>query len=237
MWGCFAKGQQCMSLSNLSPSILFGVIVVVAVIVWLLTRKPAPVADQPVSRKPGLGLFTWILIILAFCLTLYNLPWLFAHVPLSNKPVVLPFSSPSAPSPTPPAHGTRAYYVWFARQAALEVHYNPDAFVNQIETESHFSPSAHGSSGEIGIAQFMPATARAWGVNPADPESSLKGAARMMASYLSRYGGDYAKALAAYNAGAVTTDQAIARGGAHWKAYLPLVTQRYIAKILTGVQV
>jgi soluble lytic murein transglycosylase-like protein len=54
--------------------------------------------------------------------------------------------------------------------------------------------------GALGIAQFMPATAKEVGVNPLDPIASIDGAGR----YLKRmYGstGDWGLALAAYNWG------------------------------------
>ena len=53
-----------------------------------------------------------------------------------------------------------------------------------------------------------------------------------MATLLGSYGGDEAKALAAYNAGSGTVDHAVAVGGANWQAFLPLETQRYIHTIL-----
>lgn len=55
----------------------------------------------------------------------------------------------------------------------------------------------------------MPATAKAWGVDPLDPIASLKVAAKQMAGYVRTYrkqghslNESYKRALAAYNAGA-----------------------------------
>jgi soluble lytic murein transglycosylase-like protein len=132
--------------------------------------------------------------------------------------------------------GTRAYYVALARQDAQEVRINPDCFVRQINQESGFNPHALSPAGAIGIAQFMPETARTWGVDPHNPEQSLKGAARLMAHLLSTYHGDYAKALAAYNAGENAVNRAVSRGGASWVAYVPLETQHYIQTIMGGMQ-
>lgn len=55
-------------------------------------------------------------------------------------------------------------------------------------------------AGAIGIAQFMPATAAEWGVNPYDPLQSIDGAGRYLA-WLYRKTGTWAQALAAYNWG------------------------------------
>lgn len=73
--------------------------------------------------------------------------------------------------------------------------------IAQGRQESGFQTDVVSPSGAIGISQFMPGTAASLGVNPRDPQSSIMGQARLMASYLSQFGGDVAKALAAYNAG------------------------------------
>jgi hypothetical protein len=123
-------------------------------------------------------------------------------------------------------------YVAIARQAAISVGIPPDYFVKQIYAESGFNPYAHSPSGAVGIAQFTPSTAAAMGVNPYDPVSALCGAARYMARLSNSFGGDYAKALAAYNAGSAAVNHAVATGGANWLAYMPLETQNYVHKIM-----
>lgn len=123
-------------------------------------------------------------------------------------------------------------YVSMARQAAIDAGISPDAFVRQIQQESGFNPNAGSPAGAEGIAQFMPATAASMGVNPYDPSSALPGAARLMASLAAQFGGDYSKALAAYNAGAGAVDSAVAQGGGNWLAYMPAETQNYVAVIM-----
>lgn len=78
----------------------------------------------------------------------------------------------------------------------------------------------------------MPSTARGWGVDPSNPVQSLSAAADHMAWYISHYGGDYAKGLAAYNAGTATLDSALSQCGPKWKACVPAETQRYIIAIM-----
>jgi hypothetical protein len=71
----------------------------------------------------------------------------------------------------------------------------------QIWQESRFNPRARSSAGAQGIAQFMPGTARAYGLtNPFDPEQAISAQAHMMRDLLREFG-SVPLALAAYNAG------------------------------------
>lgn len=142
------------------------------------------------------------------------------------------------PTPTPQASDTgplilpSSDYVAIARQAAASAGISQDYFVRQINQESGFNPYARSSAGAIGIAQFIPSTAAGLGINPYDPVASLYGAARYMARLSNSYGGDYAKALAAYNAGPPAVTRAVNSGGANWLAYTPTETQRYVHAIM-----
>lgn len=55
--------------------------------------------------------------------------------------------------------------------------------------------------GALGHFQFMPDTAKQYGVDPADLVSSAKGAAKYLATLRDQFGGDVRMALAAYNWG------------------------------------
>ena len=71
----------------------------------------------------------------------------------------------------------------------------------QLLAESNFNPSAVSAAGAQGIAQFMPATAAAYGLrDPFDPVASIDAQARLMAELLGQFG-SVELALAAYNAG------------------------------------
>ena len=147
--------------------------------------------------------------------------------PSSDKsqqpPSAQPLHAPNAP---------QGSYLDIAWQAALSVGINPDLFIRQIRQESAFNPGAISPAGAIGIAQFMPATAANMGVDPYNPEQSLYGAAHLMGNLSAMYGGNYAMALAAYNAGPGIVQYAINMGGSNWRAYLPAETQNYIAVIM-----
>jgi soluble lytic murein transglycosylase-like protein len=71
----------------------------------------------------------------------------------------------------------------------------------QIEAESSFDPYAVSPAGAEGIAQFMPATAAAYGLHdPFDAEAAIDAQAHLMSDLLREFG-SVRLALAAYNAG------------------------------------
>ena len=155
------------------------------------------------------------------------------HTPPQHASVSPAISHQRTQVTTVPVSYTMANdYVSMARQAAIDAGISPDAFQRQIQQESGFNPNAGSPAGAQGIAQFMPATAASMGVNPYDPSSALPGAARLMAGLAAQFGGDYAKALAAYNAGPGAVQSAVAAGGANWLAFMPAETQNYVAIIM-----
>ena len=110
-------------------------------------------------------------------------------------------------------------------RAALRHDVPMNMLAAQLYAESNFNPFARSPAGAQGIAQFMPATARAHGLrDPFDAEASIEAQARMMRGLLDRFGST-ALALAAYNAG----PGAVARHG----GVPPFAeTRAYVAKIL-----
>ena len=71
----------------------------------------------------------------------------------------------------------------------------------QIYAESNFNPNAGSPAGAQGIAQFMPGTARSYGLrNPFDPAAAIDAQAHLMHDLL-RQLGSVPLALAGYNAG------------------------------------
>ncbi len=135
----------------------------------------------------------------------------------------------------PPMTLPKSAYVAIAQQDATNAGISPDYFTRQINQESGFNPNAVSPSGAVGIAQFLPSTARGLGIDPWDPSAALNAAAHLMASYANNYGGDYAKALAAYNGGSGTVQYAIsACGAANWMNCLPGETRNYI-RVIMGI--
>jgi soluble lytic murein transglycosylase-like protein len=119
----------------------------------------------------------------------------------------------------------RALAAKVARRHGLD----PDLVLAVVGVESAFRPEAVSPKGAQGLMQLMPATASALGVWDAlDPAANLDGGVRHLGSLLTLYGGDVARALAAYNAG----EGAVARHGGippyrETRAYVRRVLERY----------
>jgi hypothetical protein len=108
------------------------------------------------------------------------------------------------------------------RRAARRYGVSPKILYRQLQAESGLNPNARSNRGAQGIAQFIPSTARAYGVNLNDgnPTDDIFGAAHYMRDNLKRSGGDYASALRIYNSGSPTGHSAETNG--------------YVQKILGG---
>jgi soluble lytic murein transglycosylase-like protein len=72
--------------------------------------------------------------------------------------------------------------------------------------ESGFNPAAISLKGARGVMQLMPGTARAMGVDASDPGGNIEGGVDYLSRMIKRFGGNLAKALAAYNAGPEAVD-------------------------------
>jgi Transglycosylase SLT domain/D-alanyl-D-alanine carboxypeptidase len=78
---------------------------------------------------------------------------------------------------------------------------SPGLLAAQLMAESGFNPRAVSPAGALGIAQFMPATARSYGLrDPFDPVASIDAQAHLMSDLLRQFR-SVPLALAAYNAG------------------------------------
>jgi soluble lytic murein transglycosylase-like protein len=128
---------------------------------------------------------------------------------------------------TPQYNGKyRGEYLALARDAARKHGIPEDLFLRLVQQESGWNPRAKSHKGALGLAQLMPATARALGVNPMNPRENLEGGARYLKRQYEKFR-TWHLALAAYNAGPAAVEK---YGG------IPPYkeTQNYVRVILGG---
>lgn len=119
---------------------------------------------------------------------------------------------------------------------ATEKYGLPDGLLAAVASaESSFNPKAKNSnSGAAGMFQFMPATAKGYGIDPYNVNQAADAAGKMLSGLIAKYDGDVAKALAGYNWGGGNVDKAVKKYGDNWFSHAPSETQKYIKKILGG---
>jgi membrane-bound lytic murein transglycosylase D len=173
-----------------------------------------------------------------------------------------PVSPPKAPArpgrPPPPAFQPVPHYdLWMGRirnrpapanagslmpklRAAFAAEGVPPELAWIAEAESSLNASARSPVGARGLFQFMPETAKAMGLSTfmpderTHPEKSARAAARYLRALHGRFG-NWALALAAYNAGEGRVSRTLAKRGA--KSFtaiadaLPAETRMYVPKV------
>ena len=117
-----------------------------------------------------------------------------------------------------------ARYVETIARAAMRWNVSAALIAAQLYAESNFNPFAVSGAGARGIAQFMPGTARSYGLaNPFDAAASIDAQAHLMRDLLRRFA-SVSLALAAYNAGP---------GAVEGCGCIPYAeTRAYVARIL-----
>ncbi|MBW7921487.1 MAG: lytic transglycosylase domain-containing protein [Rubellimicrobium sp.] len=112
-----------------------------------------------------------------------------------------PVEVPPPPGSVPAWQGTYSGpWLDVARSAALRHGVPEDLFLRLVQQESRWNTGAVSPKGAVGLAQLMPATAAALGVDINDPGANLDGGARYLRRQFDRFG-SWPLALAAYNAG------------------------------------
>lgn len=109
-----------------------------------------------------------------------------------------------------------------------------------IMAESSGNPNAVSPKGAFGLAQLMPDTARdpGYGVPPLrddSPEENVRLGNDYLMAMLKKYNGNQRLALAAYNSGPSSVDNALRKAGGNESAaleFLPQETQKYVPKVM-----
>ncbi|WP_223421134.1 lytic transglycosylase domain-containing protein [Tateyamaria pelophila] len=91
-------------------------------------------------------------------------------------------------------------YLTMAKSAAQKHGVPVNLFLRLVQQESGWNSKAVSHKGAYGLAQLMPETARALGVDRKDPAENLEGGARYLKQQFQTFG-NWRLALAAYNAG------------------------------------
>lgn len=174
----------------------------------------------------------------------------------------LPPPKPPQPGvPPPQVQPVPHYDLWLARvkgrplpkrasellpqlRAAFVAEGVPPELVWLAEAESSFNPVARSPVGAKGLFQFMPETAKAYGLRTllpderTDPVKSARAAARYLRQLHGRFG-NWALALAAYNAGEGRVSRTLAaKKATSFTAIadaLPAETRMYVPKVLALV--
>lgn len=135
---------------------------------------------------------------------------------------------------------------WRARRyagmmrAIFREHDLPEELVNLAFVESDVNPRATSHAQAAGIWQFLPSTARTYGMRTTaavderrDPEKSTRAAAEHLRSLYRRFQ-TWPLALAAYNAGEHAVQRAVNRQHTRnfWQLRLPRETRRFVPKFM-----
>lgn len=105
----------------------------------------------------------------------------------------------------------------------------PAGLLNAVgHQESGWDNSARSPAGAEGLFQFMPPTAKQYGIDPNDPQQAAQGAARMYGELYKKYNGDVDKTLAAYNWGQGNVDK-------YGLEKAPKETRDYISRITSAM--
>lgn len=105
-----------------------------------------------------------------------------------------------------------------------KVHGLPSGLLRRVAwQESRFNDAAKSPAGAVGLFQFMPATAKEFGINPLSATQSAQAAAKYLEQLYKRFG-NWSDALASYNWGQGN----VAKKG---RFASPKETQKYFASI------
>ena len=156
-----------------------------------------------------------------------------AGVPFFNLPPPEPLGAAAAMAyPAPQSQGPfvmcdplpEAYITPVVAEAATRESLEPRVIRAVIQQESGFRPCVVSKKGAQGLMQLMPATAEKFGVNdPFDVRQNIDGGSKFLKELLTKYGGNLAQALGAYNAGPAGDPQ-------------NAETAAYVAEILKSLQ-
>jgi soluble lytic murein transglycosylase-like protein len=114
---------------------------------------------------------------------------------------------PPAPAVKPAESNTARTPHELVDRAASKAGLPPELVHSVAKAESGYNVAAVSRKGAIGLMQLMPGTAAELNADPRNPQQNAEAGAKYLADLLVKYGGDVAKAVAAYNAGPGAVDK------------------------------
>ncbi len=161
-------------------------------------------------------------------------------LPLGLRPPAPP-AAPSAPM-AKPASFDRIQQL--ATDAGARFGVDPVLVLAVIRAESSFKTNAYNwLTGAAGLMQLTPIAiqdlAERFGVvvsDPYDPAQNILGGTALLKGLLGRFGGDVAKAVAAFNAGASRVLGWIQKKGEAWLTAAGSATRRYVQNVVSAWQ-
>lgn len=131
----------------------------------------------------------------------------------------------------PVISGISAYQP-MAMEKARQYGVDPSLVIDAIGAESGWDPNAVSPVGAKGLMQIMDPTAGDLGLTDSfDPTKNVDAGVRYIKQQLEAFGGDKAKAMAAYNAGSGRVRSLVKQYGDQWQAHLPAETKGYLKKL------
>jgi soluble lytic murein transglycosylase-like protein len=109
--------------------------------------------------------------------------------------------------------------------------------IKQCEAESAFRQYDKNGNvlkspcGALGLFQLLPSTAEELGIRPDRWHENVFGGLKYMGQLTKQFGGEYVKALAAYNWGPGHMEKAVQQHGSVWIGFIPPATKAYLFKI------
>jgi hypothetical protein len=160
--------------------------------------------------------------------------------------IEVPLAVPPSPAPSPPggSAGRMATIQSVVDQAARRFGVDHLLVLAVIRAESSFDPQAYNFlSGAAGLMQLTPIAiqdlAQRFGIRVTDPfdvAQNIVGGTALLQAHLSEFGGDVARAVAAFHAGRSRLLRWIRDHGTEWLAAAGQATRRYVQNVLSAWQ-
>jgi hypothetical protein len=127
---------------------------------------------------------------------------------------------------------TRDEMIALGRSEAVRNGLRPETLLGLLDQESRFNPNAVSPVGAVGVAQFMPATARRFGIDARDPAQAIPAAAKYLGQLQKQFGSERS-ALQAYNWGEGNLKSWLKTGRGVKGQVMPNETKNYAAGVMS----